>query len=73
MVMRILALAWAGAALALSVAALVRPYADIQRSWLVIAAVIAGLTAATLLASSSLVHRLGYFWRTVRSEWSDGP
>lgn len=58
-------------ALALTVAALVRPYADNQRNWMVVAAVITGLAALALLASSSLGHGLGHFWRTLRSEWSN--
>ena len=72
MLRRLLAIAVAGAALALSVVAFVRPYADNQRNWLVTAAVIAGLTALSAVASPSVVHRLGHFWRKVRSEWSNG-
>lgn len=68
MLRRLVAVVLVAAALALVVAAVVRTYADNQRNWLVVGAVIAGLAGLALLAQSPLVH----FWRTVRSEWSKG-
>jgi hypothetical protein len=69
---RLLALALIGVSIALGFVALVRPYADNQRNWLVLGAVMAGLSAAALLLSGPLLGGAREFARSIRSEWSNG-
>lgn len=60
-------------AVVLAVAALLRPYADNQRNWLVVGAVSAGLAAVATAAVggvSAVGRGVRVFWRAVRAEWS---
>ena len=68
--MRLLAVALSAVAAVLCTAAVLRPYADNQRNWLVAGSVAAGAGALALLCSRSTVGALGSFWRAVRDEWS---
>ena len=69
-VTRVLALVMCALAAALAVAAALRTYDDNQRSWMVIGAVAAAVSALALLTSHALVRSLGELWRALRSEWS---
>jgi len=61
-------LALLGMATALGLTALMRPYADNQRNWLVLGAVLAAVAATALLVSRPFRE----FAARIRSEWSNG-